>query len=198
MNSKHLGDALDHWKGSMIEHTRELFNECIAVIPMITDDSWECKQKSFYCKLLNVSEECVLDWEPVHKNNNYFQNIVKGVCDSDLFLDPDIGIALKPDRGHVSWYTIKDLLLNENRVIMVYQDASRRSLEKRLDKIEEMRKKACVHLVAYDCGQVAMLFFSYSETRIKKIADSLKEMLSGDMVSRDKEGCLFERVKIRL
>ncbi|MCJ7744334.1 MAG: hypothetical protein MUO99_07250, partial [Dehalococcoidales bacterium] len=91
MNAKHLGDALDHWKGSIIQRMEGLL-ERIAVIPMITDDKpWDDKKIETYSRLLSVDRKLVMkvmEWNKTTRENrgDYFRNIHHR---GDLFLDPD-------------------------------------------------------------------------------------------------------------
>ena len=58
MNLAHLGDALDHWKGSLIEL---IGGKNVRVVPMFTDDKpWTEQQIEAYARLLRIRPEAVL------------------------------------------------------------------------------------------------------------------------------------------
>ena len=197
MNSKHLGDAFDHWKGAIIQRTERVFGEKIAVIPMVTDDKpWDNKMKEAYSQLINVDRELILDWNQLTKENRkwYFQNIFNRYYPGDLFIDPDIGVTLEKyehDPKYLRVDEIKILLDNGkvfNRVILIYQHRPRELLSERVKKITDNIRREVEKLdaVTYECGDVAMLFFSYDRDRLKRIENHLVKMLSSDPLNRVK------------
>jgi hypothetical protein len=56
LNRKYLGDALDHWKGSLFEHLQATgILRDFAVNPMASDLSdWQPRDFSLFAKLLRV------------------------------------------------------------------------------------------------------------------------------------------------
>jgi hypothetical protein len=149
MDSKHLGDAFDHWKGAIIQLLEPKLQN-LAAVPMITNERGWGKQEqklSTYSRLLNIDEELifqsnrkfrghmdndrysqVIDHFTSHTDkNHYFQQVNYS---GDLFLDPDTGLAFSPftykGNKHVTPNEIKCLLDKDNknvRVIMVYQQS---------------------------------------------------------------------------
>jgi hypothetical protein len=190
MNKKYLGDAFDHWKGSLIQILND--NGAIqnlAVEPMITDEKkWGNNDLEMYKKLLNLPETSkICHRSKTFRNDRrqeYFKNDISEKC--DLFLDPNTGIAPgHPPENRVKIKEIK-YLLERNGVLMIYQHLARNSaknqrsiLEKRIEKIGVPR-----HYCVYQCGQVAMIFISRKQNRIEKIKKTLKSYLCGTAAKR--------------
>ncbi len=185
MNSKFLGDAFDHWKGSLISLllTKGLIRNVVAE-PMITDhvQSWTTEDIETYNRLLNLGRTCrISHGESTFsgKRTDYFNEVPQ---DGDVFLDPDIGIATdKASRKHIKIAEIRKLLDQSNRIVMVYQHSGRGVFHQRLLTIKSKitEGKSSVHCTVYQCGQVAMFFISLSESRIAEIKTALQEHLSG-------------------
>jgi hypothetical protein len=93
MNLKYLGDALDHWKGSLFECLQfaEVLRD-LAADPMAADqDQWSDADFSLYARLLHIRQEQVIRHkESLFSRDSYFAEIVH---QGDLFLDPDTGVA---------------------------------------------------------------------------------------------------------
>ena len=201
MNSKHLGDAFDHWKGSIIQRlgTKGLLQD-IAVIPMFTDGPWNSEQISAYANLLSVNVGKIQQKNRIFMGNKddrekYFEDISYS---GDLFLDPDIGISLsKNDREHIIIPDIGTVLSAQNdRVILIYQHKGRDNFPEKIEKIVHGVSNRIKNLnsATYDCGNVAMIFFSHDNGRIEKLTGYLKDMLSGDSLFLDESGTPNKRV----
>lgn len=192
MKTKHLGDAFDHWKGSIIQRleSRNLLKD-IAVIPMLTDSSWDNQKEkiSAYSHLLNLKANKVLQTGKFggdkHKRERYFEDIGHA---GDLFLDPDTGVSISSSTNNAGHITISEIekLLGHDRVILVYQHRGREKflLQRIVGEIRHQIER--LNSVTYDCGDVAMLFFSYDRDRIEKIKNYIEDMLSGDHLTRVK------------
>ena len=202
MNSKHLGDALDHWKGSIIQRleSRGLLQD-IAVIPMLTDGSWNSKKVSAYSNLLNIGANKILQTGRIFGGNKYDRDkYFKDISHAgDLFLDPDTGVSIsKNDSEHITISEISKLLpIQNSRVILIYQQRGQREqfppqIRRIVQKVRYEIEK--LSSATYECGNVAMLFFSRDKGRTEQIAGYLKTILSGDMVSCDKNGESKSRV----
>jgi hypothetical protein len=201
MNSTHLGDALDHWKGSIIKRLQDkcLVRE-LSVIPMITLEVWSKEVLSAYSKLLNLnSDDSVLKpkevFEHTHRDT-YFTGIDYS---GDLFIDPDTGVSNNPKQGNDQYITLDDIkgLLDKGKehdpVIMVYQHRNPEEdwVQKKVAKIEVIireQMEGCLTLRAYDFGIVAMLFFSNNKDsdRIKAIEDDIKTILPRNTMIKDR------------
>jgi len=184
VNSQFLGDALDHWKGSIISLllSKQLTQNIVAE-PMITDlQPWQREDIDTYGRLVSRELLCPI----CHggstfsgRREDYFNEIPQY---GDVFLDPDIGIALgKATRKHVKITEIKKLLGQSNRVVMVYQHSGHEDFHQRLLTIKNKISGAIpnVHCIVYQCGQVAMFFISSSDSRIAEIKNALQELLRG-------------------
>jgi len=193
MNSKYLGDAFDHWKGSIIQRLetakpRKLLED-ITVVPMITDPKcWNRQKRLVYSRLLNVKPESILGWEKEPPSSG------------DLFLDPDTGVYTRKSKEHITPKEIRELLDGDpthERVILIYQHGARgQSSEKRQCQLETKVSqvfdekidggKPNLHAAIFNCNHAAMLFFSYSKGRIKKIETYLKKILPNDPMSKSR------------
>jgi hypothetical protein len=205
MNSDHLGDAFDHWKGAIIQRlleAKEPLLEDIAVVPMITKKAWGERTRKVYSGLVCVDKvlrskklfQYDKDKGKKEKREDYFKRIYYG---GDLFLDPDTGVAISKNTykdEHVSLAEIEILLDDEHdkrqdRVVMVYQQIrGKPKLHCRVQKIFNYPSKKTLgkplHLTTYDCGSVAKLFFCKDRGRLKDIQKHLKKILGGDPRNR--------------
>jgi len=177
MNLKHLGDALDFWKGGIFRLLGNALND-VHVLPMFTDmnvhDTWTDDRIRAYAILLGVDQTRILrskDQFPGAQRERYFHNL--GIRDDkDIFVDPDIGIEPNGggDRRHIRMAEIEVLLpRGSSRVLLVYQHSYRNSkwVDKCLDKVCNSDK---FHAFAYCAGTVAMIFVARRENQ------HLKEM----------------------
>lgn len=177
MNLSHLGDALDYWKGSVIEMMRD---GKLQVVPMFTDlAEWAQEDIETYARLLHVEPDDILkrgkdDLFSNATRDNYFRNL----GEHDLFLDPDTGIALsrKAARYVVPSEIIGLLPESRSRVLLIYQHASRKANGVK-EKLKSLRDTECLEgcvSFAYDCGAVSMVVISRSRKRTGKILAQLK------------------------
>lgn len=93
MNLEYLGDALDHWKGSLFEYLQsERVVRDLVVDPMATDaDQWSDDDFALYACLLRVSVKQIIRHKALLADrSSYFAEIRQS---GDLFLDPDTGVA---------------------------------------------------------------------------------------------------------
>ena len=136
VNLAFLGDALDHWKGSLFESLQQsrVLSD-FAVDPMASDwSNWKPEDVLLFTRLLRI-DKCQLIPHNVclASRKHYFGEIEhKG----DLFLDPDTGIATgKATIKHVKPAAIVLLLRDSDRMLAVYQHASRGKISQRVDKV---------------------------------------------------------------
>jgi hypothetical protein len=188
VNSKFLGDALDHWKGSLISilSSKGLVRN-VTVEPMITDVTpWSKEDLKTYSRLLkleSINQICHGQSTFSGKRDEYFDEVPKH---ADLFLDPDTGIATSNSgREHVKLLELRKLAKSD-RVLMVYQHSARGSFHKRLLEIRDrlLRDIPNVHCTIYECGRVAVFFISLNKARIHEIQNGLKEYLRGTAENR--------------
>ena len=188
MNLTHLGDALDHWKGSVIEL---IGGKRVLVVPMFTDlDHWTHEDIETYARLLHLNPYNILkkgegDLFSANTRGSYFCNLGKG----DMFLDPDTGIA--PDKTaeekHVCPSEIACLLAeSKSRILLIYQHASRDKdgVREKLKLLRSTDSLEGCHVFAYDSGAASMVVISRNRERIDKARACLKSWLCGVASSR--------------
>lgn len=190
VNQKHLGDVLDHWKGSVITLLDAALRD-VHVIPMFTDEtpmvSWPEAHLRLYARLLGVSRHRILRARTQFRASNraeYFSALPLP-ADADAFLDPDIGLAPKRDRAdakHVKLSELATLLpANSRRIVLVYQHSPRDKnyLNPSLKRVADSRELAGAAAFAYDAGAVAMIYASRYQPRLIKIHRVMTRMLEG-------------------
>jgi hypothetical protein len=177
MNLAHLGDALDHWKGSLIEL---IGGKNVRVVPMFTDDKpWTEQQIEAYARLLRMRPEDVLKRDCCFSGKtrtSYFCDL----GEHDLFLDPDTGVA--PDdknakKEHIRTSEIAGLLsAAPSRMLLIYQHASRDkdALGKKLNSLRSNKSLNGCDIFAYDSGSVSMLIMTQDHGRAHGVLDCLK------------------------
>lgn len=186
LNLKYLGDALDHWKGSLFEsllHGRLLNGFCVDAMASDTDQ-WQIDDWSLLARLLRIQPAQIVRHTTsiVQDRRAYFAEIDSN---RDLFLDPDTGLATGKVKGkNKSQYLMPDELLrlvdaDESRVIAVYQHIRAEKTRARLEKVvTSIRSHSSdFDCASYESGTVAMLFFSRNPSRVKAIADHFRAML---------------------
>jgi hypothetical protein len=184
MNLRYLGDALDHWKGSLFEQLQVAgVLEDFAVDAMETDaEDWQPFDTALLATLLRIEPNRILGHrEDLALNRSgYFDEIThKG----DLFLDPDTGIAtgkvLSPPQ-YVFPKEVHELFVREpSRVLAVYQHIR---AQRACDRVQQVLtaltlKAQPFSCCAYESGTVAMLFLSRQSRRIDAIHIHLGEYL---------------------
>ncbi len=192
MNLLYLGDALDHWKGSLFEELGQagLLRD-LAVDAMCTDaEDWQPADLALYARLLRVRRDRLV----YHRRSlecertGYFQEVEHG---GDLFLDPDTGIATYRVRNKPQFVfpnEVHDLLSKRpERVVAVYQHVARKRTRDRLQTVmsalEQLNQPfSCC---SYESGTVAMLFFSRQVKRIEGIYQQFEEILGRHSARRN-------------
>jgi len=181
MNRAHLGDAFDHWKGSVIE---AISDKKLQVVPMLTDrDQWTQEDFETYARLLHREPEDVLkngtcDLFSSKSRDRYFCDL----GEHDLFLDPDTGIAPdeKAQRQHVRPSEIARLISqSRSRILLIYQHASRKKdgLVEKLKLLRTAEGLTGCDIFAYDSGAVSMVVMSQNRERTDKTLACLKSWL---------------------
>ncbi len=195
MRLKFLGDAYDHWKGSVFECLQQLklLND-FRVDAMAGDqEAWRPEHYALYAKLLRIERDqlvshactCTL------KGNRagYFDKIPAG---GDLFLDPDTGIRtgrVKDPCRYVTPAEIVSLLKrNKDRVIAVYQHVqgkgTRHRVEEVLDALHNLESR--FFCISYESSTVALLFISLRHERVEAIKNHFHVLLGG--LAKDRIG----------
>jgi hypothetical protein len=179
MNLQFLGDALDHWKGSvlaLLESTGAL--QRLAVDPMMSDATlWDEPAVEAYSRLLRiVPDQVVRHHVRIAARRQYFDEITH---EGDLFLDPDTGVLPRSGGNGVDKYVkstevVQLLQRHSSRIVAVYQHA-RGSIGTRVDESVALVTEAVGSLpwCAYECTSVAMLFFSSNQSRVDSVTAAL-------------------------
>lgn len=184
MNLRYLGDALDHWKGSLFERLqRATLLRSFAVDAMATDaEDWQPADFALFANLLHIEERQILRHKHLLEidRGGYFSEIAH---EGDLFLDPDTGIAtgkVGVDSQYLFANDVHSLLARQaGRVLAVYQHIRAQKTRDRLQrvisglKLPDQPFTCC----SYESGTVAMLFFSRDDARVGAIHQLFLEYL---------------------
>ena len=194
MNLSYIGDALDHWKGSLFEFLEgEGLLHDFLVDPMASDrQAWEESDFELLARLLRVRRGQILDHRArLTDRTRYFAEIEhKG----DIFLDPDTGIATGRVTHQEKYVQLRDLwaLLGSglNRLIVVYQHVRAQKCANRVDKVVGVVSSTSVSpsWCSYESGSVAMLFFSLADYRIANVASAFRRQLGRHSQGRIRVG----------
>lgn len=184
MNLKVLGDALDHWKGSIFAFLREghvLQN--FAIDTMISDpNGWTRRDQEVFARVLRVPiSELIQHHASLENREAYFGEISHS---GDLFLDPDIGIATSKRVKNLKQYVlpveIGSLLnMSSGRLLAIYQHVRGQKVTHRVDQINSLLETFIGEFgwCSYESGGVAMLFFSRDAARTNGVADCFTNLL---------------------
>jgi len=191
MNLRYLGDALDHWKGSLfsILAERELLND-LAVDPMATDQSaWRAEDFELYAMLLRIASTRVLRHQrTLAARSAYFAEIRHS---GDIFLDPDTGIATGAVKAKVQYVEPADvcrlLFSGMNRAVVVYQHVRAQRTCDRVDAVVRVFPSE-IRWCSYESGSVAMMFFSMAPWRVEELTGWLNEFLGRHAAGRIRSG----------
>jgi hypothetical protein len=183
MNLLYLGDALDHWKGSLFEGLQraELLNE-FRIDAMSTDsDMWNAGHYNLYSHLLRIEPtQLIQHTERLENREAYFKEVPRS---GDLFLDPDTGVASCEVRKKTQYlfpHEIHDLLSDDDkRVLIVYQHVRAQSVSARVYNVMTAltQTPGSFWSCSYQSATVAMLFLSRNNERIDNICGYYRDML---------------------
>lgn len=213
MNLTHLGDALDHWKGSLFEFLeREKLLRDFAADPMASDgNAWIEEDFELYARLLRIQPTQILHHQqPLADRADYFGEIHHR---GDLFVDPDTGIRTSGCRRAYRYVEPQELVaLLESpdgggtppRVVVVYQHVRGQQTAERVD--------ACIRAVAdaiqvaaegdwgdsgwaaYESPTVAMLFLCKDKCRTEALAAGFRQWLGRHAQGRIRCRCAAQMV----
>lgn len=189
MNLAFLGDALDHWKGSLFESLQQsAVLRDFAVDAMASDwTAWQPEDLALFARLLRVQPAQVIRHTVgLSSRSQYFSEIVHG---GDLFLDPDTGVAtgtVKSIHQYIKPSEIAGLLLPLDRMLAIYQHIRAQSVSARVDAV--CRTLNCAigscHWTSYESGTVAMIFLSRSQPRTAAVAEHFGAVLGRHALGR--------------
>lgn len=191
MNLRYIGDALDHWKGSLFERLQaaRLLRE-FAVDALASDaEDWQEADWKLFAKLLRVKDAQVIQHSRslVEDRAGYFEEIAhKG----DLFLDPDTGIATGKVSDASQYLFAAELhgLLGRgpDRVVALYQHIRAQKTRDRLQRVVTALKlpDRPFSCCSYESGTVSMLFLSRSDARVDSIYQDFESLLGSHAARR--------------
>jgi hypothetical protein len=181
MNLSFLGDALDHWKGSLFESMQSAgVLRHFAVDPMASDlPSWRDTDFSLFAQLVRVDVSQIISHRSTLANRRaYFAEISHP---GDLFLDPDTGISTgaRATPQHLAPAEVRGLIEDSDRLLCVYQHVRAQRVCDRVDAVCAVirREVARCYCSSYESGTVAMLFLSRSADRPGAVADHFRRLL---------------------
>jgi hypothetical protein len=193
MNLKYLGDALDHWKGAVID---QMGDKEIRVVPMLTD-KWDKRHIVLYAGLLRVDRGNIVKSNVTFSKQtrgNYFRDL----GNHDLFVDPDTGVWTKTNPGskHIGVGEIGSLLHDAPaRILLIYQNRFHKKnyARAKLDDILRSNPLKGCHAFAYYAGAVSMIVVSRNHRRFNEFRSRLKKWL-GPVAHDDSQKRLVGRI----
>ena len=182
MNLRFLGDALDHWKGSLFEQLQQSGALCNLMVDTMASDQamWQPGDYEVFARLLRIERsQLIRHRNNLHNRDGYFIEISS--C-FDVFLDPDTGVATGrvPDGSqYVMPEEIRKLLDQSERIVAVYQHVRAMATSARVDNVCQCVQQVIgdIHWVSYESANVAIIFFSNSVQRLGLIAETLQLFL---------------------
>ena len=184
MNLKFLGDALDHWKGSLFQClcAGQVLHD-FAVNPMATDqESWKEADFEAYARLLRITPAQIIRHQvTLHERAKYFGEIQH---QGDLFLDPDTGVTtpgVKGDRDRYVTPAELGQLLDRptERLLIIYQHVRGKRVSDRVDNVVNTLRDEIGNFsgCSYESPTVAMLFLSRLPVRTTSVAEHFETLL---------------------
>lgn len=183
MNLNYLGDALDHWKGSLFEYLqREGVLHHFAVDPMASDQAqWAETDFAIFGRLLRVNDNQLIHHQStLADRHRYFLEIRRS---GDLFLDPDTGISTGRVANENQYIKPQEVALllhtQDDRLLAVYQHVRAMRVSVRVDQClaaiaRETNGFGCC---SYESSTVAMLFLSRRIGRTIDVQRALQRLL---------------------
>jgi hypothetical protein len=198
MNIRHLGDALDHWKGNMFRWLGPALRD-LHVVPMFTDaepaTTWDEPTLLCFSQLLAVPAHRIMHADRRFRRATrtaYFEGLHSLSPACDIFFDPDNGIA-PAGRANELHVTAAELAAfippASDRLLLVYQHSSRvkgyvRSKLEALSTVPELHGVKCI---GYWAGSAAMVLMTQSESRIRDVRKIMASVptATGRVVTHD-------------
>ena len=193
MRLQWIGDALDHWKGGVLEvlQAREVWSD-FCVDPMATDiGDWLPSDFAIYADLLRVDPDRVVRHEKTLDNRDGYFGELPNV--QDVFLDPDTGIATGRVKNPSQYVRSQDIwrqmCSGRNRMVAVYQHVRAIKTSVRVDQVvSHVDRPEQLCWCSYESGTVAMLFFSLARHRIEAVEGALVDKLGRHGARRVRTG----------
>jgi hypothetical protein len=183
MNLEYIGDALDHWKGSLFSRLqKEHILKDLAADPMSTDDRyWREVDFRLYADLLQLKVGQVIRHKKKLKDNRK-EYLAEIKHDGDLFVDPDIGVAPTHPGPPIKYITVKEIhqLLDSRptRILCIYQHTRGKTRTRVNESVQMLRAlNANVYFCSYESPTAAILFLSLKRVRRDQISHYFKGYL---------------------
>lgn len=182
MQRRYLGDALDFWKGCFLDVLRSTAPQGhdLQVLPMFTDKEWSNDERALYARLLHALPHALMTHAQLVKDgrNRYFSALSRPEA-SDVFIDPDTGIATaSPKPAHVTVDEVTSFLTATN-VVAVYQHRPRRASPPWLGRYRELVVvKQGTFALGYESAQVGMIFVTRAHDRAVRLTQALRRELT--------------------
>jgi len=185
MNLQFLGDALDHWKGSVFEALQQSHLLCDFRVDAMASDSeaWRKQDYRLYARLLRVGQHQLVAHENVLSGNrsHYFEEIS---VDGDLFLDPDTGFKTGRVKKPPQYLTPAEFLFllerDKDRIVAVYQHVRAIRTRDRVEKVLQVLRRYAGYnfsCTSYESGTAALLFFGLDRRRVEAIREHFHGLL---------------------
>ncbi|HXE76293.1 MAG TPA: hypothetical protein VNN18_11770 [Candidatus Xenobia bacterium] len=184
MNLKFLGDALDHWKGSLFQSlgAAQILRD-FAVDPMVTDqESWKEVDFDVLARLLRISPAQIIRHQVTLRDRTKFFGEISH--EGDLFIDPDTGVKTKGVKRNRNRYVtpaeVGQLLdRSPERLLIIYQHIRGKPVSARVGEVLDTLRDEIGHFGAcsYESPTVAMLFLSRARLRTTSVAKHFRTLL---------------------
>lgn len=190
MNLKFLGDALDHWKGSLFERlTATGVLHGLAIDRMASDAAaWQPQDVQLFASLLRVGPSQIIAHQSALRDRSAYFAELRHV--TDLFVDPDTGIFTGRGRAtpeHISANEIGSLLdVAPGRIVAVYQHVRAKKVSVRVDEVlAHVRDEVgAFSWTSYESATVAMLFLSRTPARARQVLEACNAILGRHAAGR--------------
>ncbi len=183
MNLKFLGDALDHWKGSLFEslQTAKILQD-FAVDLMASDiEPWKQEDLSLFARLRRINNDQIIPHRfALRDRGGYFAEISHS---GDLFLDPDTGVVtkrVKERQCYVYPTEIRRVLeASSNRLLIIYQHVRGQRTSIRVDNVLGAIRKQISGLAwcSYESSTLAIGSFALKPERTIEVAAHFRNLL---------------------
>ncbi len=191
MNLRYLGDALDHWKGSVFEMLQEEgLVKGLQVDAMCSDkEPWKTDDVELYARLLRIKRAQLMQHrhDLCKDRSKYFSEVS---ITGDIFLDPDTGIKTG-DVRHLEHYLTPNeffdvMKQDKERLVIVYQHVRAQRTRQRVENVLAIlnQRHVAFTCASYESGTVALLFFGAESRRVKRVHDYFANFLGTHAASR--------------
>jgi hypothetical protein len=191
MNLRYLGDALDHWKGSIFEALQEEgLLKSFQVDAMASDmEFWKTEDQELYAQLLRIRPTQLVQHRHDLRNDRiqYFSELS---ATGDIFLDPDTGIrtgAVSYPEHYLTPNELNEAMKqDEERLVIVYQHVRAQLTRQRVESVWTVldQQQIAFSCTSYESGTAALLFFGIGFRRVKKVHDYLGNFLGRHATNR--------------